>query len=116
MVKVRINDDAADQPDPLPRRRPTACVCDGAAVGPCPGPLNCPYSGLGPEEDESMELVSREMIRYVRFEEDGCRNIQHLARDLEGMLRDGLGGTYDAPVVTGPGIERVRIVIRVEKA
>jgi len=39
-------------PEDAPPCRVVRCQCDGAAVGPCPGPLNCPYSGLGPEEDE----------------------------------------------------------------
>lgn len=34
------------------RRRPPNCQCDGETAGPCPGPMNCPNSGLAPEEPE----------------------------------------------------------------
>lgn len=45
-------DDPDFDPDEFPRRRVIRCQCDGESVGPCPGPLNCPYSGLGPEEED----------------------------------------------------------------
>jgi hypothetical protein len=46
------------------RRRPAHCQCDGATVGPCPGPLNCPYSGLGPEDQPEGENMARQDISY----------------------------------------------------
>jgi len=49
-----------DEPDPKSRRRPAHCQCDGATVGPCPGPLNCPYSGLGPEDEPEGETKEDE--------------------------------------------------------
>lgn len=58
-----------DEPDPLPRRR-LRCQCDGATVGPCPGPLNCPYSGLGPEQPEGEQNMARHDISYD-FEDFG---------------------------------------------
>jgi hypothetical protein len=52
------------------RRRPAHCQCDGATVGPCPGPLNCPYSGLGPEDEPEGENMARQDISYD-FEDFG---------------------------------------------
>lgn len=37
------------------RRREPKCRCEGEAVGPCPGPLNCPNADLGDDEDEEEE-------------------------------------------------------------
>lgn len=44
-----------DEVDELRRRRESKCQCEGEVVGPCPGPLVCPNSGLAPDEDEEEE-------------------------------------------------------------
>ncbi len=54
---TQLYDDTDDYFEPArPARRNTTCQCDGEAVGPCPGPYNCPYSGCEPEEDDDEDL------------------------------------------------------------
>lgn len=45
------------------------CQCDGAHLGPCPGPENCPYSGYAPDQPEG-ENMARNDISYD-FEDFG---------------------------------------------
>lgn len=46
--RIPILPEPDDNPAP---RRALRCQCDGEAVGPCPGPLNCPYSGETDDND-----------------------------------------------------------------
>lgn len=43
------------------RRREPKCQCEGEVVGPCPGPLVCPNSGLVPDEEEENKMDMQQL-------------------------------------------------------